>query len=114
MGPFIGGCFSFVAIIFALAFFIQNPPVFWGILVALAIFAVLAFISGKDQLPTQGTRFPPVPDSDDDFEGAIRHHHYQRDKPDQDSSAGPRAGALAEPVPEEPEIYEIDTDDERE
>jgi len=76
MKAFFSGCFGFVAMLFALGFFIQYPAVFWGILAVFVVVIILGFREGlrrRDALnkPTTGT---PA-SADDDEEGDIRHHY---------------------------------------
>lgn len=79
MGAFLSGCFGFIAIVFALAFFIQYPPIFWGV---VAVFVTVIFLGFREGLRQKrereaGGRGPgflkAVPD--DDEEGDIRHHY---------------------------------------
>lgn len=80
MGAFLSGCFGFIAIVFALAFFIQYPPIFWGV---VAVFVTVIFLGFREGLRQKrekeaGGRGPgflkAVPDLDDE-EGDIRHHY---------------------------------------
>ena len=76
MKAFFSGCFGFVAIIFALGFFIQYPAVFWGILAVFVVVIILGFREGlrrRDALAKPATTIPAS--ADDDEEGDIRHHY---------------------------------------
>ena len=76
MKAFFSGCFGFVAMIFALGFFIQYPAVFWGILAVFVVVIILGFREGlrrRDALAKPATTIPA--NADDDEEGDIRHHY---------------------------------------
>ena len=76
MKAFFSGCFGFVAMLFALGFFIQYPAVFWGILAVFVVVIILGFREGlrrRDALNKTTTGIPAS--ADDDEEGDIRHHY---------------------------------------
>ena len=76
MKAFFSGCFGFVAIIFALGFFIQYPAVFWGIVAVFVVVIILGFREGlrrRDALNKPPVVTPVA--TDDDDEGDIRHHY---------------------------------------
>jgi hypothetical protein len=76
MKAFFSGCFGFVAIIFALGFFIQYPAVFWGIVAVFVVVIILGFREGlrrRDPLNKPASTIPAI--TDDDDEGDIRHHY---------------------------------------
>jgi len=76
MKAFFSGCFGFVAMIFALGFFIQYPAVFWGILAVFVVVIILGFREGLRR--REALSKPPVitpVSTDDDEEGDIRHHY---------------------------------------
>jgi len=76
MKAFFSGCFGFVAMIFALGFFIQYPAVFWGIVAVFVVVIILGFREGlrrRDALNKPASTIPAS--TDDDDEGDIRHHY---------------------------------------
>jgi cadmium resistance protein CadD (predicted permease) len=85
MGAFLGGCFSFVAIIAALAFFMQYPPVFWTILALMIIPVALGIRKGLSLRDEKLANPPAVGilngDNDDDLEGDVIHQYYNKDEP---------------------------------
>ena len=79
IGAFFNGIIAFIAILFAIVIFAQHPGIFWGVIVAFAFIAGLAFFSTlmKREVSQPRGRGPGnlhlVPNDDD--EGDIRHHH---------------------------------------
>jgi hypothetical protein len=80
MGAILGGCFTFVSLVFLLAFCVQFPAIFWGIVAVFVTAIVLGLREGFRQKREReaGGRGPgflkAVPDLPDD-EGDIRHHY---------------------------------------
>ena len=112
MGAFLSGCLGFFAIMFALVFFIQYPPVFWVVLTVLAVVIILGLRKGFKQSSGPSKVYPPVPDNDDDFEGDIRHHYYQGGGTKRDAAENPGDRTLSQSSPDEDKVYENDIDDE--
>jgi len=81
MGAILGGCFTFICLIFLLAFCIQYPAIFWGIVAVFVTAIVLGLREGFRQKREReaGGRGPgflrAVPELDEDEEGDIRHHY---------------------------------------
>jgi hypothetical protein len=80
MGAIFGGCFTFVSLVFLLAFCVQFPAIFWGIVAVFVTAIVLGLREGFRQKREReaGGRGPgflkAVPDLPED-EGDIRHHY---------------------------------------
>ena len=75
MKAFFSGCFGFIAMIFALGFFIQYPAVFWGIVAVFVVIVILGFREGLRRRDALNKPATTIPASADDDEGDIRHHY---------------------------------------
>ena len=78
MKSFFSGCFGFIALMFALVFFINNPAVFWGVVVVFGVVVLLGVREGLKRSRAKMAQNPPAQPaatSDDDEEGDIRHHY---------------------------------------
>ena len=80
MGAILGGCFTFICLMFLLAFCVQYPAIFWGIIAVFVTAIVLGLREGfrRKRESEAGGRGPgflkAVPDLDEEEEGDIRHH----------------------------------------
>ena len=77
MKSFFSGCFGFIALMFALVFFINNPAVFWGVVVVFGVMVLLGVREGLKRSRAKMAQNPPTTPatSTDDEEGDIRHHY---------------------------------------
>ena len=76
MKAFFGGCFSFVALMFMLVYFIEYPAVFWVVVAIFVGVVILGVRQGLKQGKKHVTVYqPPTVSGGDDEEGDIRHHY---------------------------------------
>jgi hypothetical protein len=78
MKSFFSGCFGFIALMFALVFFINNPAVFWGVVVVFGVMVLLGVREGLKRSRAKMAQNPPTTpatSTDDEEEGDIRHHY---------------------------------------
>lgn len=79
MGAILGGCFTFISLMFLLAFCIQFPAIFWGIVAVFVTAIVLGLREGfRRKREGQASSPNPIykmPAVDSDEEGDIRHHY---------------------------------------
>jgi len=81
MGAILSGCFTFICFVFLLAFCVQFPAIFWGIVAVFVTAIVLGVREGfrRNRVNQANKAAPtykmPSASQDDDEEGDIRHHY---------------------------------------
>lgn len=80
MKALFSGCFTFICMVFLLAYCIQYPALFWGIAMVFVVVIILGYREGvrrsKLNKPAgSGPVYKMPPASEDNDEGDIRHHY---------------------------------------